>query len=66
MATSGFTHVSFVVLEASQKIQERRSPLSGSQLFMLFGKIITTGFFKTRLTRLRRLQKRLNSKRFGG
>jgi hypothetical protein len=66
MATSGFTLLSFGVLEAFQRIQEPHSPLSGFWLFMLFGTIATTGFFTTRLTRLRRLQKKLNSKRFGG
>jgi hypothetical protein len=40
-------------------------PLSGFRLFMLFGKIATSGFFTTRFIKLRCLQKNLNSKRIG-
>jgi hypothetical protein len=64
MATSGSTHLSFVVLEVFQKIQEPRSPLSGFRLLMLFGKSATTGFFTTRLTKLETLAEKVKLQTF--
>jgi len=66
MATLVLMLISFVVLEVFAKTLGMRLLLFEFRFFLLSGKIAIEGFSTTSQISLRLLQKRLNSKRFGG
>jgi len=59
-------HISFVLLEGSQRIQGQLSLLFGFQPYLLSGKTVTIEFLIIILFSLQDFLRRLNTKHIGG